>query len=326
MTKYTLGYNHDKVFVRMIPAMRKYLSEVYFPAPYSIMSSGRAVKHEKDYEKTIEEIIRVCKENKLESNVVLNPTCEGEDAGDKAHADKIISYLKKLKKLGVTSVTITNPIHIARIKKEVPGLKIHSSVNCYVKNVEHARYLADLGVDVITVDRDINRDIELIRKIRKATGKKIKVLLNEGCLKNCPYRHVHFNLISHGKDTDYFDEKSCINIYKKYPEKVFQIPFIRPEDVKQYKGVADYFKLATRTTPIAKIPLVISAYAAEEYKGNLIHILSTKGLFGHFRSIDNNVLNEKNFNVKLWNCNNECENCSFCKDLLEKSVSTVANR
>ncbi len=61
MPKYSLGYNQDPVFIKLIDPLKEYLSEIYFPAPYSIMSSGRAVNHESDYEKNIERIIKICK-------------------------------------------------------------------------------------------------------------------------------------------------------------------------------------------------------------------------------------------------------------------------
>jgi collagenase-like PrtC family protease len=66
------------------------------------------------------------------------------------------------------------------IKSRIPGLEIQASVNCYIKTVEQAEYFSDC--DVITTDRDINRDIGLIKEIMDATGKRIKILINEGCL------------------------------------------------------------------------------------------------------------------------------------------------
>lgn len=324
MAMFSLGYNHTKSFIEMIPLLEGRVNEIYFPIPSKIMGSGRVITHEKDYEKNIIKIINACKENSMESNMLLNPTCEGKNAGGKKLADRIIIYLKKMQKYGLSGVSVTNASLVQRIKKEIPGLIIHSSVNCYVKNIEHAKYLKDLGVDVITIDRDINRDIDLIKKIKKATGAKIKVILNEGCLRNCPYRHTHFNMISHFKDTDYFDEVSCINIYRKNPEKLFSIPFIRPEDLKKYDGIADYYKLSTRTTPIMKIPIILDAYIRESFDGNLLYLLSTKGLFLHFKEIDNKILNKEGFGNMLWNCaDKECNGCEYCKDLLKKAVKMI---
>ncbi len=323
MRKFSIGYNHTKSFIEMIPLLKGYVHEIYFQPPKKVMGSGRVIFEEENYEKTIEELIKTCKKNDVSSNLLLNATCEGDDTGEKKYSGTIMLYLKKLKKIGLCSVSVTNPIHIQRIKKEVPGLIIHSSINCYVKNSEHAKYLKHLGVDVITIDRDINRDIKLIKKIKKDTGAQIKAVLNEGCLKNCPYRHAHFNMISHGKDTDYFDETSCVNIYREFPEKVFQIPFIRPEDLKKYDGVVDYYKLSTRTTRTDKIIFILNAYINERFDGDLLFLLSTKGLFEHFKSIDNKILNKEGFGEMLWSCDNECESCDYCKKLLKKAAVMV---
>lgn len=319
MIKFSLGYNQDTKFLELIDIFNEYIFEIYFPAPVSLMGSGRALTQNKNYPEEIKKLISICNKHSIESNILLNATCEGKNTGQKKQSDKIIEYLKKLSYLGLTSVTITNPIYVRIIKSKIPSLKIHSSVNCYVKNVEHAKYLKYLGVDVITIDRDINRDLKLIKEIKKNTKSKIKLLLNEGCLRNCPFRHMHFNMISHQNDTNYFDEESCRKIYEKYPEKVFSIPFIRPEDLNHYE-FGDYFKLATRTTPTIKIPLIIKAYYEKKFDGNLLSLLSTKGLFYKFESIDNKMLTKENFFGNLSQCDNQCDKCNYCKKLLKKAA------
>lgn len=316
--KYAIGYNHDPFFLEVVKEFSSNISELYFPAPKKIIGSGRAISQKKDYEKEIISIINICKNNDIESNILLNPTCEGKNTGEKDHADNIISYLKELHSIGLDSVTVANPIHIMRIKKEIPDLKIHNSVNNFVKNTEHAIYLKDLGVDVITIDRDINRDIDLIKDIKEKTGLKIKVLLNEGCLRNCPYRISHFNMISHDKDTDYFDSLSCKNIFRHSPHKALSIPFIRPEDVDNYI-FADYLKLATRSMPTQKAAIVLAAYLDKSYHGDILFLLSTKGLFGVFERIDNDILTKTNFFEHMSLCQKVCKDCGYCKRLIKEA-------
>ena len=167
MAGYSVGYNQDPGFLELTGAFKDSISEVYFPAAYSLMGSGRALVQKKGYVAEIRKLIKRCSLLGIRSNILLNATCEGKSSGEKGHADRIISGLKKLKSIGLTSVTVTNPAHIRRIKDEVGELEIHSSVNCYVKTVEHAEYLKELGVDVLTIDRDINRDIPLIKDIKE---------------------------------------------------------------------------------------------------------------------------------------------------------------
>lgn len=313
MVKFSIGYNHDPNMIKLIEAAKDYLSGFYFPIPSHLMGSGRALKQGDDYEKEIDEIIRACNKCGVKSELLLNATCEG----DKENFSKIIDYVQSLADKGLRSVIATNPIYIPSLKKL--GIEVESSVNCYVKTVEHAMFLKDLGADIITIDRDINRDIDLIKKIKEKTGLKIKMLVNEGCLRNCPFRKIHFNMISHFSDTNEFDKRSCITILKKHPEKVFSIPFVRPEDIKHYPFV-DHFKLATRTMATGKAALVLDAYVNEKFSGDLLFLLSTKSLFDYFTDIDNDVLNSNNFFENMLKCRDDCSNCGYCKNLLDKAA------
>jgi collagenase-like PrtC family protease len=57
---------------------------------------------------------------------------------------QLISYIKKLEKIGLKSVSLTNLLYVKFIKKSVPNIQIYSSVNCYLKNVEQALYFKKL--------------------------------------------------------------------------------------------------------------------------------------------------------------------------------------
>jgi len=321
MAKYSIGYNHDPAMIELIKAAKDNLSGFYFPIPSEFMGSGRALKQDKSYKEEINKIIKTCNESNVKSELLINPSCEGKKTCDKEQISKVVDYVKELKQKGLKSVIVTNPVYIPELKKL--GIEIETSVNCYVKTVEHAMFLKDLGADIITIDRDINRDLDLIKEIKEKTGLKIKMLVNEGCLRNCPFRKIHFNMISHFCDTNEFDKRSCITLIKKHPEKIFSIPFVRPEDIKYYKGLVDYFKLATRTMAAGKAALILDAYINEKFDGDLLFLLSTKTLFDYFTDINNQILSENNFFEKLSNCRDKCESCNYCRNLLKKSASVV---
>ncbi|MBW2977747.1 U32 family peptidase [Candidatus Woesearchaeota archaeon] len=321
MVKYSIGYNHDPAMIKLIEAAKEYLSGFYFPIPAEFMGSGRALKQGDNYNKEIDEIISMCDKCGVKSELLINPSCEGKKTCDKEQISKVVDYVSMLKEKGLKSVIVTNPIYIPELKKL--GILVESSVNCYVKNVEQAMFLKDLGADVITIDRDINRDLKLIKEIKEKTGLKIKMLVNEGCLRNCPFRKIHFNMISHFCDTNEFDKRSCITLIKKNPSKLFSIPFVRPEDVNHYNGLVDYFKLATRTMATGKIALVLDAYINEKFDGDLLFLLSTKALFDYFTDVDNKVLSSSNFFEKMTSCGDKCSECDYCTKLLEKAASVV---
>ena len=97
----------------------------------------------------------------------------------------------------LTSITLTNLIYVPFFKKAIPEIIIYSSINCYLKTVEQAIFFKDIWIDVLTIDRDINREIDLIKKIKSKTWLKTQILLNEWCFSNCPYRHTHFSIDAH---------------------------------------------------------------------------------------------------------------------------------
>lgn len=305
--KFSIGYNHDKRMLKLIESAKEFIESFYFPIPKEFSGSGRALDQKADYREEIKEIIKTCKNSKVKSLMLINASCDGKNTANKEYLKKLTDYLNSLKDLD--GVILTNPILISEIKSKT-NLEIHSSVNCYTKTVEQALDLKELGVDVLTLDRDINRNLDLIKEIKEKTGLKIKLLLNEGCLRNCPFRNIHFNAISHYSDTNEFDKRACTTILKKHPEKLFQIPFIRPEDLKHYRGIADYFKLGTRTMSTENILLVLKAYAEESYDGDLLFLLTGKGIFECFSEIDNKVLG-KDFFEKI-------KDDKYAKELVKK--------
>lgn len=318
--KYSIGYNNDIEMLELLSLYSESIESLYFPMPTEYLASGRYRPFENGYVENIARILKVCEENVINSQILLNASCEGGLCGDAQHIRKTVEYLKKLAKAGLGSATVVNPFYIAELKRNVPELVIHSSVNCYTSKVEDAMYLRDMGVDVLTLDRDINRNPGLIRDIKKATGLPVKILLNEGCLSNCPFRRMHFNSIAHRIADRQFLNRSCITVIKNDPKKIFRIPFIRPEDVKHYKGIADYFKLATRTFTTQQIENTLKAYISEEHNGDLLDILDMTSMKCFFTFLNNKVLDKMNFFENMTKCTLDCEKCGYCESLLKKAV------
>ncbi|RLG13845.1 MAG: hypothetical protein DRN71_04080 [Candidatus Nanohalarchaeota archaeon] len=319
-TKYSIGYNQNAKTLELLDIYIEHIDSLYFPIPPVYLSSGRHTPFEKNYNKNIKAIIKKCADVAIDSQILLNATCEGALCADTAHMKKVIDYLKTLTKSGLKSAAITNPFYITEIKKEIPELELHSSINCYTSNIEQALYLKDMGIDVLTIDRDINRNLDLIKNIKKATGLKIKLLVNEGCLSNCPFRKMHFNSLAHNLPDKPFLERSCITVISKDPKKIFRIPFIRPEDIKHYKSFTDYFKLATRTFPTSQIETTLKAYINEEQNGDLLDILDMTSMKCYFTFINNKVLDKLNFFENMQKCTHDCENCGYCETLLKKAA------
>ncbi len=319
-TKYSIGYNQDLKMLELLDTYSGWIDCLYFPMPPEYLASGRNRPIEKEYRTNIRKVIKKCENTNINSQILLNATCEGALCANTLHMKKVTDYLKTLTKSGLKSAAITNPFYITEIKKEIPELELHSSINCYTSNIEQALYLKDMGIDVLTIDRDINRNLDQIKSIKKATGLKIKLLANEGCLSNCPFRKMHFNSLAHNLPDKPFLERSCITVISKDPKKIFRIPFIRPEDIKHYKPFTDYFKLATRTFPTSQIETTLKAYINEEHNGDLLDILDMTSMKCYFTFINNKVLDKLNFFENMQKCTLDCENCGYCETLMKKAI------
>jgi len=327
--RFSIGYNHDIKLLDLLDIYKEHIEALYFPIPLQYLGSGRNILQPKSYIKEIPEIIERCNSLNITSQLLLNATCEGESGLNGNFFQGLVSYIKKLKDIGLGSVAITNPIYINRIKQEISGIRIESSVNCYVKTVEHALYLKDLDVDVLTVDRDINRNIPLIKEIKHKTNLKIKLMLNEGCLKNCPFRVAHYNYLSHPNVMPprtmggIFPDRFCLEVYLRSPLKVFSIPFIPPDALRYYESFIDYYKLSTRVFATNRIEACLKAYISRQFRGNLLEVLDSPGL-SYFEYIDYNTLNKSNFFEKMISCTNSCSSCGYCNILFKEAV--VVNR
>ncbi|MDD2566155.1 MAG: U32 family peptidase [Candidatus Gracilibacteria bacterium] len=322
--KFSIGYNQTNDFSDLLMKYKDNIESVYFALPLSLGNSGRDLEQDNYYEKKIFNLIKICKESGIENILVINATCEGEKTGDKYHLLELISYIKKLRKIGLNSISLTNLLYVKFIKKSIPELKIYSSVNCYVKTVEQALYMKKIGIDVLTIDRDINRDLDLIKEIKVRTGLPIQILLNEGCFRNCPFRNTHFNIISHGVENNVrnnskgnynlLEKYSCLPLLAENKRMVFRVPFVRPEDLHYYEGLTDVFKLTTRDNPIKEVELMLLAYVQGYYHGNLFDIIPS--CVWHHENIVNYIDNDKltkfNFFEDIKKCIWDCDNCFNC--------------
>jgi hypothetical protein len=324
--KFSIGYNFDIALLDLLTTYRGHIEALYFPIPDKYLGSGRDSYQPSSYPDDIHKLIDVCNSLNIRTQLLINATCGGKKGLEKKFFSKLLNYTKQLQNAGLTSVVTTNMIYVEEFKDEIPGIEVESSVNCYVKTVEHALYLKDLGVDILTIDRDINRNIALIKQIKDKTDLKIRIMLNEGCLRNCPFREMHYNYVSHGGSNinklidSKFGDTFCARVFSKSPEKVLSIPFIPPDALAYYVDVVDYYKLTTRTFPLIKLEACLKAYIDQAFDGNLLELLDCPGVKYGFHSIDYAILKQNDFFDRMVHCDGECDECGYCQTLMQEAV------
>jgi collagenase-like PrtC family protease len=315
--RFTIGYNHNLDFLKIIHKYKDFISGIYFPLPDKLSGSGRSIPQPDSYEEEILKIIEFGNKFNINSELLLNATCEGERMGDLQQMEKIINYLKKLEEKGLKKVVLTNLLYAEQIKKKT-NLILEAPVILNVNTLLKIKYLHQLGFESINLATEKNRDLSFIKNIKdKFPGMNIKLMVNEGCLPDCPFRQTHFNFIAHHHQGEELENIFCENYLQNFPEIFFKIPIITPEEIKNYLNLADEFKLVSRCRKMINIYKIIKAYTSGTFEGNLLDIIELNPLREHIKYIDNKKLQSYNYLPKINNCNNDCDNCHYCRDLLK---------
>ncbi|MFX1374171.1 MAG: U32 family peptidase [Promethearchaeota archaeon] len=325
--------------------------DLYGVSDHTIVGGGRpSFLLQKISEEDIAKYIRKVHERKMEFSYLLNAPCMNNMEYDPHYHKELLEYLQWISNTGADGVTVTIPFLIQVIKEQFPNLKIRVSTIAHVNSVNRAQFYEMLGADEITIDVMVNRDFKTLEEIKKAVKCKIIILLTDGCLYQCPFRHYHYNTLGHASQTHQQFERNyvdtcilnCSIIKFSNPTEVIKARWVRPEDLSHYEAIGiDDFKIAGRRMSTEWITRSVKAFSARKYDGNLIDIIQGFSMsFGGLEQKDPNIkLSEtlgKESKSKLYidnskldgfidffkkqNCIAMCNTCNYCEDWAEKSV------
>lgn len=336
--KYLVGYQllADKTFINEIIKYKEIIEEVYFS--WDGIANGRGVGsneiHRTKFEALNEKFDDLCflKNNGINTNLLLNATCYGKDSLSREFYQKIgdtVDFL--ICNCGVTSVTTASPIIAKFIKSNFPTLEVRASVNMEIGTIEGMQYVSD-SFDSFYLKREYNRQFDKILQAKSwcdDNGKKLYGLANSGCLNNCSAHFFHDNIVSHESEIvamdNAFDFNGICHSFlsnENNRENYLRLTnFIRPEDVKLYEGLYDGLKLATR---VNKAPLrVLNAYINQKYSGVITDILEPSHTALFYPNILENSLFPNDFGKHTMNCNKNCDECGYCKDVFSKACVSL---
>lgn len=291
---YCIGTNFDPELIEIISKYNKQniFNSVFGKLKSDFIGGGRASTFLPDISmKELKSYIKLCHDNDLAFNYLINPMCmENQEVESSSHM-KILRYLYELVNIGIDSITINSPYLCEIIKKQFPDLKVVIGLYAYIYDIHHVRYWTNLGADEITLGHKINRDFEALEKMLIYTRDKnvsMRLIANNVCLHSCPYAVMHGTGQSHasqkcnaskGEYIDYCILK-CLNEKVRNPVNLISSDWIRPEDIGYYeelcKKTNNYklsIKLVERTKTTEFLTRVIKAYATRSYDGNLLDIL-----------------------------------------------------
>ncbi len=337
--KFHVGYQTsepgEETFPELLYPFREQIAEVFFAWPGH--ASGRSPiavrdgKLDRDAFGRFEEDLVNLRALGFKLDLLFNANCYGGDAMSEDLRKEVLAVLRRLDGTagGADVVTTTSPAVAWILKRERPDIEVRASVNMRIGSVAGMRYLAD-RFDSYHICRDFNRDLARLRDLRAwadSEGKKLILLANSGCLRECSGQTFHDNLVAHEsevsrtKNLDGFLPYTCWN-YLKDPAHwpaILQATWIRPEDVRRYEGLVDGVKLATRLHQ--RPHSVIGAYVRGAcFEGNLAELFEP----GFSPLLAPKVLDGRRFPAdwfeRTTSCDRRCHACGYCERVLKDAL------
>lgn len=257
------------------------------------------------------------------NNIYVRPDIE--------QLDLFVKNFAQLYDLGVKTVTLphTSWLSTGIIQKEFPELKIKNTILRNVTKPNEIVALAKAGFHYINLDRDLMRDREALKKIKKAKeycaeiGKPVELslLANEGCWGGCSMmdEHYHFNNTRTEQTPQYFNDPisthSC-SLWdiedNSHALKAANLPPWR-EDWEEFLDLGiDVFKMHGRENgmKLMESMQMIEAWAAE-------HEFVT----GDFKEYMEDLAIPDSpialWREKIKTCGFDCWDCNYCEAVVD---------
>ena len=329
--QFAVGYKHQSEGDRFSSLVLAYpeVGEVYFP--WVDEPSGRPVLGygEGDDSETVKELLQeeltLIKSAGRKLDLLLNANCYGEQAMSRELDRKVEAIINELDGWGCKPdiVTAASPFVARSVKRFYPEVETRASVNMRLTTLQAMRYLAP-WFDSYYIGRDVQRNLDTVKRFSDwahRSGKKVGLLANSGCLRNCPWQTYHDNLVAHSaaalkeRPLRGFNPHLCWTMYAdpaNLPE-LLKATWIRPEDLPLYEPWVDFVKLATRqhTRPA----LVVDSYVNHSFRGNLPDLLEPgfSPAFAKFRMGLDNTRFPEDWARRTGACERECTGCGYCE-------------
>lgn len=275
---------------------------------------------------------------------VMNSTCSGNREMSEEGRWELLQKCQWIMESGFAGVTLANPYTMEIVSRNFPELELHVSLLTGVKDARAASFYEDLGATLIHLDPECARNFKSLRSIRKAVDLKLSLVVNEGCLLQCPLRDYHMNVVSHSHESiegqyhvDYC-YYNCAGDKVSKPTELLRMPWIRPEDMLIYldEGL-DHFKIAGRekmgdgpSSHTDWIEMVTRAYhsgRSDNVAKLLVGLEGIQSLTGEVGPeppeivIDSRKLDGFMRYFEQEHCDLDCSQCTYCDAWARKSVS-----
>jgi collagenase-like PrtC family protease len=281
--------------------------------------SGRAVRP--GGSACLERALECLRGTGVEFNYVLNALVLEEYLVER---DRLERHLAWLRDIGVTCITLSSPYFLKLVKPF--GFRASTSLLQEIRSENTARIYEDLGFDRIIVGEDETRNFGLIRSLAESLQVPLEIIVNNCCLRNCPFRLTHYNSEGNARlfsrpelirDVSSFCHRRCRGLWYQDPRHFLMSSWTRPEELPAYVAAGvQLFKLAGRTAPTEAISKMLSLYAEGAYDGNVFDYLSpavdAQKLYG-LLPIDNREFAAYFAYFRDEKCLRRCSRCRHCE-------------
>ena len=310
----------------------KLISDIYFSD--GLYPSARNIKLSKTERDELQELSK-----DFNLNYTFNPEFYSNSFYLEKEFKDFLSNLEYLKDFyNLKYITMNNTIllknKILRDKLEELDINIRLSVNNNIDSLEKLKIIVeDFYIKDIVLDRSLNRNLDELLKIyeyNKSLDFKLNLVLlvNEGCLPNCPYKKYCDQMISqYYNNTDeevnilslIHDQLTCTNDFYNKPELNLKSPFISPIYIDFYKKYNFNFKIAGRNKDRNILEKIILSYIQQVGDQSLQYFFSTFTP-NQFKKINFYELEEFNFLENTKNCKLQCHSCDYCDKVYKELI------
>jgi len=201
------------------------------------------------------------------------------------------------------------------LRARFPDLKLTASVLMDVTTGEEAARLNGL-FDALVPSSGVLRNGAALKEIRNSFKGKIRLLVNEGCLRNCPYREEHFREMASGKDDP---STPCESLLTQKPWLSLTGGWVLPQHLWIFEGLYDELKLSGRVTlrnPDRYLQ-VLEGYMQERF-------LSPHEIGAGPAAPRSPIWIGSRFFQDTVHCDGRCSECSYCQTYYETWSSPLA--
>lgn len=142
-------------------------------------------------------------------NVPLRYTFTNSQVTNEHFNNEYCNEILKLSDNGYNQIMVNNQALEEYLRKTYPNFKYILSTTAGIRGIDNINKACE-KYDMIVLDYNDNKDIELLKKIEDKD--KIEILINETCPPNCQFRKHHYDIVSQRQiipETDPYNRFEC---------------------------------------------------------------------------------------------------------------------